>query len=540
MQGLRASWARRWDRGEAPTLLVLVLLYGMALGVAPLFDVDEGAFAEASRHMLASGDWLHTMLLGEDRFDKPILVYWLQAASLAVFGVNEFAVRLPSAVAVVLACAYFGRLAAARLGDQVGWRAAFILGTCPGLLLIGRASTADGLLNALLIATALCLMGFIETGRTGPLRWAYLWCSLGLLTKGPVAVLVPGAALVIWSLTTDRLQTAWAAVRHLWGWLILLAVAAPWYAYAYWRHGQAFLDGFILRHNVERFTGTLEGHGGSWGYYAVLLPLMVLPWTPLLLKVLASARWRWSEPLHRFLLVWVGFVFVFFSLSGTKLPHYILYCLPPLCLLMAIESTRVGAWGRLGMGLCAAAFLLPVAAIPLGADTMGHRIGDRWIRQLVQTAPAFGQVLTAAAMAAAVLILVHLRRSHDHWSRWSVSVAAVALAWVVVLVPWVGQALQGPFKDMAQWSREQQLRTVLWRMHQPSVAFYRAEVVPKRPPSPDEAALVRIDRLEHLPMGHTCVIREHRGLMWVVDPDGAEESPACLAGGFSQVEGTGR
>ena len=92
---------RRWFRWWAAGLLVLCLAW---LGAAPLFDVDEGAFSEATREMLASGDWGHTTLNGEPRFDKPILVYWFQAASVAVFGLHEWSLRLPSALAMWVWC----------------------------------------------------------------------------------------------------------------------------------------------------------------------------------------------------------------------------------------------------------------------------------------------------------------------------------------------------------------------------------------------------------------------------------------------------
>src|SRR5574343_240224 len=109
-------------RGFQAAVLAVALLYLLRLGAAPLFDVDEGAFAEATRELLASGDWGHTTLNGTDRFDKPIGVYWLQAIAVAVFGVNEWAVRLPSALATRGACLAMAAFVAPRLG----WQAAVL------------------------------------------------------------------------------------------------------------------------------------------------------------------------------------------------------------------------------------------------------------------------------------------------------------------------------------------------------------------------------------------------------------------------------
>ena len=180
----RAPWAL------ALALLALALFQ---LGAAPLFDVDEGAFSEATREMLASGDWGHTTLNGEDRFDKPILVYWLQSASVSAFGLNEFALRLPSALcAWGWALALFG-FAAPRLGQRSAANAALMLATSLGVLAIGRAATADSLLNLLLVLAVFDAWRWLESESKTALRRAFAWMGLGLLAKGPVAVLVPVA-----------------------------------------------------------------------------------------------------------------------------------------------------------------------------------------------------------------------------------------------------------------------------------------------------------------------------------------------------------
>src|SRR5262249_15093730 len=140
-----------------------------------------------------------------------------------------------------------------------------------------------------------------------------------------------------------------------------VGIAAPWYAYAIWRHGMAFVDGFLLHHNVERFTGSLEGHAGSLFYYLEILPAAMMPWTPLLVPIAMHLKARWNEPIGRFLLGWLGFVVVFFSLSGTKLPHYVLYGFTPLMLLAAQEL--VSAKLKLRLALC----VTIVALVAVGA-----------------------------------------------------------------------------------------------------------------------------------------------------------------------------
>lgn len=497
-----------------PVALALLLLYLWQLGAAPLFDVDEGAFSEATREMLSSGDWGHTTLNGTDRFDKPILVYWLQAASMALFGVNEWATRLPSALCVLAATLAAGRFAAQRWGQQTGALAALVLGSGLGLLAIGRASTADGLLNALLIATGLCLWRFAESGARRPLHWAYFWCGLGLLAKGPVAVIVPGGALVLWSLFSDRGRTALRAAWNPLGWLIALIIALPWYLYALNRHGQAFIDGFFLKHNVERFSGTLEGHGGGFAYYLVVLPLLLLPWTPLLVAVLARARSLWRDPLSRFLLLWAGFVFGLFSASGTKLPHYMLYGVAPLALLMARQLDETGRIGRAALWLVLAAQLALAVALPALLPVLAPQVRDVWVRGMFETAPAAGLLPLWSALAALLLAAALLLRRFSFGQRYGAAALAVALLWVGAVIPWLSETLQGPFKAAGIWARARSETVVQWKMHQPSFAYYRGIAAVQREPAADELALVKRHRLGDFPYPHE-VVFEQRGLLLV-------------------------
>lgn len=492
--------------------LALLLLYLWQLGAAPLFDVDEGAFSEATRELLSSGDWGHTTLNGTDRFDKPILVYWLQAVSMAVFGVNEWATRLPSALCVLAATLAAGRFAARRWGSQTGALAALVLGSGLGLLAIGRASTADGLLNALLVAISLSLWQFAESGERKPLRWAYFWCGLGLLAKGPVAVIVPGGALVLWSLFSDRGRTALRAAWEPIGWLIALIVALPWYLYALNRHGQAFIDGFFMRHNVERFSGTLEGHGGGFAYYLVVLPLLLLPWSPLLVAVLARARRLWREPLARFLLLWAGFVLALFSASGTKLPHYMLYGVAPLALLMARQLGELGRFGRAALWAVLALQLALAAALPILLPALAPQVKDAWVRGLFETAPGAGWLPLWTGLAAALALVALLLRRFDFGQRYGIAVLAVALLWVGAVIPWLSDTLQGPFKAAGVWARERPETVVQWKMHQPSFAYYRGQPAVQRDPAVGELALVRRIRLGDFPYPHE-VVFEQRGLL---------------------------
>lgn len=474
-------------------LLALPLLW--QLGGNPLFDVDEGAFSEATREMLASGDWGHTTLNGADRFDKPIGVYWLQASSVALFGLNEFALRLPSALACWVMALALAVFAARRWGDRAGALAGLITVTSLGYQAIGRAATADGVLNSLLVLAALDVWRFLEGGGKAPLRRAYAWVALGLLVKGPVAVLVPGAAFLVWCVTSRRWRPIRDALADLPAWAILLAIAVPWYAYALQRHGMAFVEGFLMRHNVDRFTGTIGGHTGNPLYYVLVLPLLAMPWAPLMVAVVARAKSLWAEPVARYLLGWSAFIVAFFSLSSTKLPHYVLYGYAPLVLLMARRLAQASPrLQRIAAGGVAVWAVL-VAALPWIVLRFAPSIRDPLYHALLGGAPAPMLWPTVLGLLLIALLLAWPTQRVAADTRIAAAGGALSLFIATVVLPWFGQALQGPVRHAAAAAAAHGGSAVQWNLHLPSFSVYLGQPVPIRDPAPGDMALTRADRI---------------------------------------------
>jgi 4-amino-4-deoxy-L-arabinose transferase-like glycosyltransferase len=442
--------------------------------------------------MLESGDLGFTTLHGAPRFDKPILVYWLQAASVAAFGLSEGALRLPSALAAWGWCLTVAAFAWRRLGPPAAMLAGTIAATSLAVLAIGRAATADALLDLLLALAVFDAWRHLESGGRGPLLRAYLWIGLGLLAKGPVALVIPAGATLVWCAAGRRWRRWARAAFDPLGWGILLAVAAPWYAYALRRHGWAFVVVFIMRHNVERYTKTLEGHGGSLVYYVAVVPLLVLPWTALVPGLVLRVRSLWADPLSRFLVGWAAFVLVFFSLSGTKLPHYGLYGATPLFLLLAGHAAHAG---RLARALCAASIaglLALVAALPAIAPIVAPRVGDPLYRELIaggRELPWLG--LAAAALGAAAAWALATRALRGFAARAAAGALAAALALAGAATPWIGELVQGPVKRAALAARGRAEPAVQWRVHTPSFAVYRGRPTPRGEPTPGQLAIVR-------------------------------------------------
>ena len=521
------------DRRTTWLAFVLPLaLLCVRLGGAPLFDVDEGAFSEATREMFERHDFLSTYLNGAHRFDKPILIYWLQAASMAVFGVDEFAFRLPSVVAAAAWCQAIAVFAAPRIGARNALFGCGIAATSLGVFVIGRAATADALLNALIALTLFDAWRYVEhVSKGGPLARelgrsslyrAHLWIALGVLTKGPVAVLVPVATVFLFALTGSLVGhrfTIRAAIRMFFdpvGWAILVVVAAPWYVAALAIHGRDFIDGFILRHNVERFTGTLQNHSGSAFYYVGMVPLLLWPWLAWLLAALRQLvrelRAKSVEPLTIFLWIWCVFVIAFFTLSGTKLPHYALYGCTPLFVLCAMQRERVKS-----LWLAALPVLMLIAFVIALPDLLTHAaragwIADAFYRAMAARADAATPIFyrpvawTAAALAVAAIAWPRRRRAArpvDDDERRARRVATRVLEASVVATlllclvgaPLLGDVLEGPVKRAALVAKARPEPAVTWNFHMPSFAVYRERVTPIGTPGPGDLALTRIDRL---------------------------------------------
>ncbi len=526
----RAPRAHLPNPGWADALVALAVLVALflRLGGAPLFDVDEGAFSEATREMIAHHDWGFTTLNGVPRFDKPILVYWLQAVSVSALGVNEIAFRLPSALcAAIWAFSVWG-FARNRIGANAGRMAGLVLATSVGVLAIGRSATADSLLNTLMCLSMLDVWRYIERGADNgglpALRRTFIWVGLGLLTKGPVAALVPGAVATIYCLVSGDWPKLRRAILYWPGWLLMIAIAAPWYAYALNRHGMDFVNGFLLKHNVSRYTSSLEGHKGSPLYYFVLGPVLWLPWSGLLPALLARVREHWAQPLGRFLWIWALFVLGFFSLSGTKLPHYVLYGSTPVFIglaAMAASNRGVTTLMRVSRGLIYVLIAVMLAGLPWVPHVMQQfadsgKIADPFYRELASGAsaavPQLWPILSGLALA--VWLMVTLR-----WRRFMPSAAlggALSAALVVgCFTPWLGDVLQGPIKHAAEFARSRPEPAVQWMLHQPSFSVYREAETPLLPPEPGQLALTRADRLARTPCPDCKTLFAERGVVLI-------------------------
>lgn len=342
----------------APLLLSLLWLCAIAwvaflwnLGNIGLVDETEPLFAEAARQMTVRGDWITPYFNGETRFDKPPLIYWLMAVAYRTLGVNEWAVRLPSALcAIALTCLGFytlsrskeeGSSATSTVRDvtdvteksegifsqsptpplsqsphlplflSTPWIGAALIALNPQTIAWGRTGVSDMLLVACMCSALLAFfLGYtLEEGREKaefstvsagrfPNKWyvtCYVLIALAILAKGPVGIVVPALIIGSFGLYLGNFRQLWREMRPLSGILIILALALPWFILVILANGQTYIDSFFGYHNFQRFTGVVNKHSAPWYFYFFVVLVGFAPWSIYLPVAIARTRfWQRS------------------------------------------------------------------------------------------------------------------------------------------------------------------------------------------------------------------------------------------------------
>lgn len=467
---------------------------------APLFDLDEGAFSQATLEMLASGNWLTTTLDGLPRYDKPLLTYWLQGIAVTLMGVTELAFRLPSVLAAglwLLASWWFVRDEVADPQDDAA--ALFGAGALGSALMVGvvaHAAIADALLNLWLALSFFDLWRWLRHGQRRPLLRLYLWIGLGLLTKGPVAAVLPLLSGLVFCTVYRRGSDAARALLEWRGWLISLAVLAVWLVPLVVSGQLDFAWQFLIQHNVGRYAEAAEGHGGGPFYYLVCLPFVLLPFSALLPRILSRAPdWR-QDPLLGLSLAWLGVTLLLFSFASTKLPHYILYGCTPLFVLFGREALGLQDRRVLIPGLL---FVLLLAALPLWLPWVGVHEPSAFEHGILTLArESVDARYTAAAVFAAGASVFAWFSTRPVWKRLLLLGAAQGVVVWMAVVPLLFAAQQQPVREAAMQARALGLPTVAYKTHLPSFSVYRGAPTPHRAPEVGELVFLRRDRIERL------------------------------------------
>jgi 4-amino-4-deoxy-L-arabinose transferase len=320
--------ALRW------TPLLLALVYLLPLGVRPLLAPDEVRYAEISREMIVSGDWIVPHFLGLRYFEKPVLGYWLNALGELAFGHSNFAVRLPGTLCTLASAFLVAMLAARVRGERrdatVG---ATVYLSCLLVFVIGTTSVLDSQLALWMTAAMVAYDSALRAASARGRLWRHvcfgLCCGLGFLTKGGVALAVPFVAIVPFMLWEQR----W---RELLGFgFVAVAAAIAGREPDFWHY-------FFWEEHIRRFAGSEPQHPQPWWFFVPVLLLGAMPWTFTALPAWRTLRRRVDRASLRYLSCWLLFPLLFFSIARGKLATYVLPSFAPLAVLLALALAAHG------------------------------------------------------------------------------------------------------------------------------------------------------------------------------------------------------
>jgi hypothetical protein len=488
------------------TILILITLYVCYfshLGVIGFVGPDEPRYAWIARDMAESGDWVTPRLYGKPWFEKPPLLYWGGAIFFKLFGPSapEVAARLPSAISALLATLALAWLAWRTCGEECARWLLLLLPTSVGMIGFSHAAATDmpfaGMLTTAMVCAAVAL-GLVTTTENTPILPRTPWLALilfgfflglAVLAKGPAAIILSGGAVFSWAIFTKRWRDAFRLL-HPAAIASLCLTALPWYILCA-RRNPDFFRIFIIEHNFKRYLTPEFQHVQPFWFYVPVLLVAFLPWSFLVVITGASGirelwRNRQITALVCLILCWSAFCLIFFSISRSKLPGYVLPAVPAIALLVvhAISDTkwfsrRLAAWSLVGGG-----------CVYLGAMIFS-RFGNHWIHSSHRFSWEMTVILfvTCGAFSLATIFagfsFFFPFYSVKHFSLAAASVLAIAL--LMEMVPSVikrtnldllsGKALALAFRADARASEP--LRLFGFRRdHHYALNFYLHEEVP--------------------------------------------------------------
>ncbi|NJO52145.1 MAG: glycosyltransferase family 39 protein [Leptolyngbyaceae cyanobacterium RM2_2_4] len=497
--------------------LISFLAFVWNLGSIGLVDETEPLFAEAARQMTETGDWITPYFNGATRFDKPPLIYWLMAIAYQIIGVNEWAVRLPSALAAIAltlmgfytlkqfgfpspAAADTGTFPALNQTDGQRWIAAWTGAAMIALnthtIVWARTGVSDMLLSGCMGTALLAFFcGYAQPSRPQvQTRWYlafYVLAALAVLAKGPVGIVLPVLIIGTFLLYVGNGWTVLREMRLLRGSLIFLAIAVPWFVLVIQANGQEYIDNFFGYHNFERFTQVVNRHDAPWYFYFFAVLLGFAPWSLYLPVAIARLRiWQrthWQQQpraahLSLFAWSWLVVIFSFFTVAVTKLPSYVLPLMPAAAILVALLWSEQMSRQRIGRsvlttGIVNAVFLAVLAgAVLYSPNWMGD---DPAMRNLPEVISQSGILLWGAAVwaIAAIAMLILLLRRQGRWL-WLVNFIGFCAFITFAVMPAfsiVDSLRQLPLRQLSATmvqAQQPQERLMMLGFQKPSLVFY--------------------------------------------------------------------
>jgi 4-amino-4-deoxy-L-arabinose transferase-like glycosyltransferase len=474
-----------------PALLLLIFLSFFAhLGNIPLFDANEGAYSEVTREMFDKQDFTSVLLNDIPFFHRPPLFYWTQAASIRILGLNEFALRLPSAIAALLWAASIFLFTRRCYDTRTAWHATLFM--CASLLVttIGRTATPDALLNLFLTLTLLNIYRFYHTVSKKHIYWSFMFAALGVLTTGSIAVLLPaGVSLVFFGI-----KKRWKDLLYLFfnpvGLMVFGLIVIPWYLGEFMLHGEAFLSDLLMLPGM----GTSQYHfiGSSLPYYSypVFIFIGLLPFSALLIKAVFHSSRLLSDDLMKFLVLWFLLALLLLPLAQPKSLFSIASCLPPLFIIMA----RISGLFRHSINL----FIWPLLFIallllaPYMAPYITGSIENEFVRSAVSEGMIFDSSYTII-LGAIMLLLAVLPFIKPVPAALKLGVMGLLFVSVFhfLVLPIMANILQQPIKSAGIMAKKEKLDVITWKINAPSFNVYSERITEERVPRTGDNVLTK-------------------------------------------------
>jgi 4-amino-4-deoxy-L-arabinose transferase-like glycosyltransferase len=539
-------------------LLINFIAFIWNLGNIGLIDETEPLFAEASRQMLITGDWITPFFNSETRFDKPALIYWCQAIAYAIMGVNEWAARIPSALAAMGVTAlsfyvfqwYFGKKDELEQTANPTRRyltaavASALMALNPEMIVWGRIGVSDMLLTGCIASALLCFFrGYAENSTPSrfPNKWylaSYILMGGGILTKGPVGLVLPGFVMIIFALYLGKFWQLWREMRPIFGLFLVFLVSAPWYILVTWRNGWNFINAFFGYHNIERFTEVVNGHSAPWYFYFLVVLLGFAPYSIFIPAAIARLKFWQRQPilnqersqhLDLFACFWFLGVFIFFTIAVTKLPSYVLPLMPAAAILVALfwsdlfshtqtqKSFRISSWVNVAFLSTIAVALFNISKL-VGTDPAApelyQQIQNSGITKLG------GIIWLVAAIAIAICILTYYLRPII-----AINVVAFVAFLSLVLMPalFVMDAQrQEPLRNLAKLAvteRKPNEEFVMVGFKKPTVTFYSQKTVNYMKFAKEALAHIHQEAAKKTDPASILMITEHKKLIEMEEMD---------------------
>jgi 4-amino-4-deoxy-L-arabinose transferase-like glycosyltransferase len=489
----------------APFAAIIVaaflMFFGM-LGAVPLFNPDEGLYAEPGREMLETGEYVTTLNNYAVRFTKPPLVIWAMALSFKFLGVNEFAARffVASCGFILVLTTYL--FAERYLGKRVAFLSAFMLITSPLYIGVAREAITDMPLS-LFVAAAIMAFYVAFKERSTVAKWSgYVLVALAVMTKGPVGLLLPFAIMLSYFYLRGQLKESFSFFSILAGAIVVALISLPWYVIEIYITNGAYFNEFIMRENFARFTSLVDAHKGPFWYHFAAVMVGFFPWS-LLLPQLIVAGWRWLFP-HQdrtddktnssslvalferarnqlkeldqrseilLLCSLTALVFVgFFSMSVSKLLPYTLPAFPSLALIAASYLDSVAAEGKGRKLLLAGA---AAATIYGGVSLIGPIVATHIKEaplELIGIVKAYGLCIPIAISSAVALAL--RKRLFGAITIFTCALFALTCIFGAALLPEASRVFEEDVPSYARQTAASKDPILVYDLRKPGITFY--------------------------------------------------------------------